>query len=263
MRTPQSDKPDDSLQFDTGTVSGLTGLYVRHLKLLAGNPIGNILTIVVILGAGALIFTTFASNPTGVEFFVDEEPDQAVVMVSARGNMSAAESLEIVKKVETEVLQTAGIQNVITSAFPPGGGSGPQFIGGVQDKPADVIGEMSLELAKYCCRRNAVDIFAEIRDRSADIPGIKVETRKIEGGPPTGKDIQLEVKSTDYDTMVEQVAFIRTKLDEMEHLLDQEDGRPLPGHRMADRPSTGNRQAATRQASLRSATWSSSSPTVF
>ncbi|MES0879303.1 efflux RND transporter permease subunit [Roseibium sp. SCP14] len=241
----KSDKPEE-LQFDAGTVGGFTGLYVRHLKLLAGNPIGNILTVVVVLGACGLIFTSFASNPTGVEFFVDEEPDQAVVMVSARGNMSAAESLAIVEQVEEEVLQVAGIQNVITSAFPPGGGSGPQFIGGVQDKPGDVIGEMSLELAKYCCRRKAVDIFAEIRDRTADIPGIKVETRKIEGGPPTGKDIQLEVKSTDYDTMVAQVARIRTHLDQMENLLDQEDGRPLPGIEWQitiDREQAGRYQA--------------------
>ncbi|WP_029066476.1 efflux RND transporter permease subunit [Labrenzia sp. DG1229] len=241
----ESDKPEE-LRFDASTVKGLTGLYVRHLKLLAGNPIGNVLTLVAVLGTCALIFISFSSDPTGVEFFVDEEPDQAVVMVSARGNMSAMESLEIVKQVEAEVLQTAGIQNVITSAFPPGGGSGPQFIGGVQDKPADVIGEMSLELAKYCCRRNASEIFAEIRDRTASIPGIRVETRKIEGGPPTGKDLQLEVKSTDYDTMVDQVARIRTKLDEMEHLLDQEDGRPLPGIEWQieiDREQAGRYQA--------------------
>lgn len=241
----ENDKPEE-LRFDASTVKGLTGLYVRHLKLLAGNPIGNVLTLVAVLGTCALIFMSFSSNPTGVEFFVDEEPDQAVVMVSARGNMSAMESLEIVKQVEAEVLQTAGIQNVITSAFPPGGGSGPQFIGGVQDKPADVIGEMSLELAKYCCRRNASEIFAEIRDRTASIPGIRVETRKIEGGPPTGKDLQLEVKSTDYDTMVEQVARIRTKLDEMKHLLDQEDGRPLPGIEWQieiDREQAGRYQA--------------------
>ncbi|WFE88066.1 efflux RND transporter permease subunit [Roseibium porphyridii] len=241
----QSEKPAE-LTFDATTVKGFTGLYVRHLKLLAGNPIGNILTIVVVLGTCGLIFTSFSSNPTGVEFFVDEEPDQAVVMVSARGNMSAAESLTIVQQVEAEVLQTAGIQNVITSAFPPGGGSGPQFIGGVQDKPADVIGEMSLELAKYCCRRNAAEIFEEIRQRTASIPGIKVETRKIEGGPPTGKDLQLEVKSTDYDTMVEQVARIRSKLDQMENLLDQEDGRPLPGIEWQitiDREQAGRYQA--------------------
>ncbi len=241
----ESDKPEE-LRFDASTVKGFTGLYVRHLKLLAGNPVGNVLTLVAVLGTCALIFTSFASNPTGVEFFVDEEPDQAVVMVSARGNMSAAESLEIVKQVEAEVLQTAGIQNVITSAYPPGGGSGPDFIGGVQDKPGDLIGEMTLELAKYCCRRNASEIFAEIRERSSDIPGIKVETRKIEGGPPTGKDIQLEVTSTDYDTMVEQVARIRVYLDQMEHLIDQEDDRPLPGIEWQidiDREQAGRYQA--------------------
>ncbi|GAA0782756.1 efflux RND transporter permease subunit [Roseibium denhamense] len=238
-------KPDD-LRFDPSTASGFTGLYVRHLKLLAGNPIGNVLTIVAVLGACAYIFTSFATNPTGVEFFVDEEPDQAVVLVSARGNMSALESFEIVQQVEAEVLQTTGIQNVITSAFPPGGGSGPDFIGGVQDKPGDVIGEMTLELAKYCCRRTAAEIFAEIRDRTADIPGVKVETRKIEGGPPTGKDIQLEVKSTDYDTMVAEVARIRAHLDQMEHLLDQEDDRPLPGIEWQiaiDREQAGRYQA--------------------
>ncbi|WP_422375873.1 efflux RND transporter permease subunit [Roseibium sp.] len=237
-----SDRP----QFDASTVRGFTGLYVRHLKLLAGNPVGNILTLVLVLGTCFAILGSFASNPTGVEFFVDEEPDQAVVLISARGNMSASESLDLVKKVEVEVLQTAGIQNVITSAFPPGGGSGPDFIGGVQDKPDDVVGEMTLELAKYCCRRQAKEIFAEIHERTAMIPGIKVETRKIEGGPPTGKDIQLEVKSTDYDTMVEQVARIRAHLDQMEHLQNQEDGRPLPGIEWQitiDREQAGRYQA--------------------
>lgn len=242
-----SSKPD-GLHFDANKVTGFTGLYVRHLKLLAGNPIGNVLTIALVLGTCAYIFTSFSSNPTGVEFFVDEEPDQAVVMVSARGNMSALESLEIVQQVEAEILQTAGIQNVITSAFPPGGsgGGGPDFISGGQDKPADVIGEMSLEMAKYCCRRTAAEIFEEIRVRTADIPGIKVEIRKIEGGPPTGKDIQLEVKSTDYDTMVAQVGRIRAHLDQMEHLLDQEDGRPLPGIEWQitiDREQAGRYQA--------------------
>ena len=89
-----------------------------------------------------------------------------------------------------------------------------------------------------------------------------METRKIEGGPPTGKDIQLEVTSTDYDTMVAQVARIRTHLDTMDHLIDQEDDRPLPGIEWQidiDREQPG----ATRPVSARSATWSSWSPTAF
>jgi multidrug efflux pump len=232
--------------FHVKKVKGVTGLYVRFLNLLAGNPIGNIVTIVVVLGLCGVIFTTFAENNAGVEFFVDEEPDQAVVLVSGRGNMSVTESLALVELVEQEVLNTEGIKNVVTSAFAPGGGSGPDFIGGVQDKPADVIGELQIEMADYCCRRKAVEIFAEIRDRTAVIPGIKVETRKIEGGPPTGKDIQLEIKSTDYDTLVEQVARVRTYLDTMDHLIDQEDGRPLPGIEWQidiDREQAGRYQA--------------------
>ncbi|WP_153769393.1 efflux RND transporter permease subunit [Labrenzia sp. CE80] len=215
--------------FDVRKVKGATGLYVRGLKLLAGNPIGNIVTIVLMLGGCFMIFTSFASNPTGVEFFVDEEPDQAVVLISGRGNMSAAESLVLVKEVEAEVLQVPGVENVVSSANVPGGGGGPDFIGGVQDKPADVIGELQLELADFCCRREAKEIFAEIRERTAMLPGIKVETRKIEGGPPTGKDVQLEIKSTDYDTLVENVALVRSHLNSMDGLIDQEDDRHLPG----------------------------------
>lgn len=218
-----------STLFDVNKVSGMAGIYVRFLKLLAGNPIGNIVTLVAMIGASVMIFGAFAGNPTGVEFFVDEEPDQAVVLVSGRGNLSARESLQLVEAVEREVLQVPGIKNVVTSAKAPGGSGGGQVLGGVQDKPADVIGELQLELADFCCRREAKQIFAEIRERTASLPGIKVETRKIEGGPPTGKDLQLEVKSTDYDTLVENVARVRAHMDQMEGLLDQEDDRPLPG----------------------------------
>lgn len=55
-----------------------------------------------------------------------------------------------------------GIQNVIIFVFFLGGGSGLDFIGGVQDKLVDVIGEMFFELVKYCCCRMVVEIFEEI-----------------------------------------------------------------------------------------------------
>ncbi len=235
-----------SEKFDPRKVPGVTGLYVRLLKLLAGNPFGNILAIGAIFGVCFVIMTQFMQNNNGVEFFVDEEPDQAVVLVSARGNIAASEARDLVGLVEKEVLQTRGILNVVTSAYPPGGGSGPDFIGGVQDKPADVIGELQLELAEYCCRRKAADIFQEIRNRTASLPGIKVETKKIEGGPPTGKDLQLEVRSTSYEDLVEAVKTVRAKLDQTADLMDVEDDRPLPGiewQLTIDREQAGRYQA--------------------
>ncbi|WP_419910530.1 efflux RND transporter permease subunit [Hoeflea sp.] len=215
-------------ELDVKKVPGITGGYLRFLRYAAGTLWGNILVIFGILGMTVASFMFFAANNKGVEFFVDEEPDVAIVMVSARGNMSAAEIRDLVGEVEAEVLQVPGIDNVVMSASAAGGG-GPDVLGGVQDKPADVVGELQIELADYCCRRKAVEIFEDIRLRTADMAGIKVEVRKIEGGPPTGKDLQLEVKSTDYDAMVAAVARVREHVDTIEILSDQEDGRPLPG----------------------------------
>ncbi|MEO1143252.1 MAG: efflux RND transporter permease subunit, partial [Pseudomonadota bacterium] len=77
----------------------------------------------------------------------------------------------------------------------------------------------------------------------ADIPGIKVELRKIEGGPPTGKDVRLEIKSTDYDMLLANVAKVRAKFDQIENFQDIEDSRPLPG---IDWQLTVNREEAGR-----------------
>ncbi|MEX3008190.1 efflux RND transporter permease subunit [Hoeflea sp. TYP-13] len=215
-------------ELDVKQVPGITGSYLRFLRYAAGTLWGNALVIVAILSMTAASFIYFANNNKGVEFFVDEEPDVAIVLVSARGNMSAAEIRDIVGEVEAEVLQIPGIDNVVMTAS-ASGGTGGSVLGGVQDKPADVVGELQIELADYCCRRKAVDIFEDIRVRTADMAGIKVEVRKIEGGPPTGKDLRLEVKSTDYDTMVATIGRIRDYVDTVDILTDQEDGRPLPG----------------------------------
>ncbi|POF28830.1 efflux RND transporter permease subunit [Roseibium marinum] len=239
-------KLSGSEAFDVRNVRGFTGLYVRLLKLFAGNPIGNVAALLVLFVSCAAIIGAFIANPTGVQFFIDEEPEQAVVLVSGRGNMSAAEARDLVVQVEDRIMTIAGVENVITNAFPPGGSSGGPSVGDVQDKPADVMGEINIELANFCCRRVAKEIFADIRTQTADIPGIKVETRKIEGGPPTGKDVQLEVKSTDYDDMVAAIAKIREHINGEDVLMDQEDDRPLPGIEWQisiDREQAGRYQA--------------------
>lgn len=232
--------------FDVAHVTGLTGFYVRLLKLFAANPLGNVALIGIVVAGCFAIFMVFKDNAAGVEFFVDEEPDQAIVLVSGRGNFSSAEARDLVAGVEAEVLRVEGIENVVMTAYTSGGSGGGQILGGVEDKPADVIGELTVELADYCCRRKAVDIFAEIRQRTAPLAGIKVEVRKIEGGPPTGKDLQLEVKSTDYDTMIDAVSRVRAKVESMEGLRDVEDDRPLPGIEWQitiDREQAGRYQA--------------------
>ncbi|HEX2257434.1 MAG TPA: efflux RND transporter permease subunit, partial [Afifellaceae bacterium] len=216
-------------KLDTEALPGFTGWYVRFLQGLTGSLFGNLATLAVIAAVVASTFIGFSRNPSGVEFFVDEEPDMTAVLVSARGNLAAREALALVGQVQGEILQVAGVDNVVTTAYPNGGSSGSNQVIGVQDKPADLIGELNLELVDYADRRRWRDIEQEIRARTADIPGIRVEPRKIEGGPPTGKDINLEITSTDYDRLLAATRQVRQQFDALAALTDVEDDRPLPG----------------------------------
>ena len=167
-------------------------------------------------------------KPTGVEFFVDTEPEQALVFISARGNLSAREELAIVKRVEERVLQVPGIKSTFTSTGR--GSGGPDLGSGASDTPADQVGMITLELSNYNYRRKGKVILQDIRDRVADIPGIRVEVRKREDGPPTGKAIRLEISGNNRQVVSDVTARVRRHLDNaMTDLRDVEDSRPLPG----------------------------------
>ncbi|MCF6320347.1 MAG: efflux RND transporter permease subunit [Rhizobiaceae bacterium] len=220
-----------SSKLDLKAIPGNTGAYLRFLNALTVNLFRNILVIAAAVAIVIWTFGAFSQNNAGVEFFVEEEPDVAIVFVSARGNLAATKIRDIAVEVEKQVLQIPGIDNVVMSAQASGGGGGG---GGIdleapQDMPADVVATMQVELADYSQRRRAVEIFDDIKTRTADIAGIKIEIRKIEGGPPTGKDVRLQVKSTSYDQMVLTVSKIRKYLDGVKDIQDLEDDRPLPG----------------------------------
>ena len=232
-------------KLDLNAISGGTGNYLRFLNALTSGFFRNLF---VLVAAGAIVFftfSTFATNNNGVEFFVDEEPDVAIVFISARGNLAAERIRDIAIEVENEILQVRGIENVVMTATASGGGGGG---GGIdvaapQDAPTDAIATMQIELADYSTRRRAVEIFEEIKTRTAPMAGIKVEIRKIDGGPPTGKDVRLQIKSTNYEAMVTAVGKSRKFFDGLKDMQDLEDGRPLPG---IEWEMTVNREEAGR-----------------
>jgi multidrug efflux pump len=81
--------------------------------------------------AGGRIITTYVNNPTGVEFFVETEPEQAMIFVRARGNLSSEEKLKLVRQVERAIAPVEGIRNIASPSRQrarrrpePGGGTG-------------------------------------------------------------------------------------------------------------------------------------------
>ncbi|SDQ94086.1 efflux RND transporter permease subunit [Pseudovibrio sp. Tun.PSC04-5.I4] len=211
-------------RFEVSKLTGITRVYIGILEVLVRKWWAGVLTIVTMVIICGVILFSFMANNAGTQFFIDEEPESGRFYVTARGNMSANEALLLVQKVDAIILTEPGIQNVVTRAFPAGvrGGGG-------NNAPADLIGSIDIEFADFCCRLPAQDIFNSIRAKTSLLPGIKTESRKVEGGPPTGKDIQLQISSNDYDAAVAATTRIRDYLDTVEGLRDQEDSRPIPG----------------------------------
>ena len=88
---------------------------------------------------------------------------------------------------------------------------------------------VQLEFKEWQDRPRGHEILNEIRERTADIPGLIIELQELEAGPPTGKDIQIELSSYNPRDLKEMVLKVRQHLEAVEGLKDVDDSLPVPG----------------------------------
>jgi multidrug efflux pump len=174
------------------------------------------------------IFVWFASTPPRVEFFLDEDPESVQVYVKARGNLNAQAQDDLVRQVEARVLGMQGVRALYVRS-----GNSSSFGGGRFGAPNDTIGTMEVEFLKYEDRvrlgLKGGELAAEVRRRVADIPGIETEVREPEAGPPTGKAIQVELRSNNPAAINAAADLIKAKLSEDRQIIELEDNRTSPG----------------------------------
>ncbi len=208
-------------------LTGFTGGYIAVLSRLIRYPI--MVSLIVFAGLG-YVFFSFSQTGTKVEFFVDSEPDQALVYIRGRGNLSIDEKLRLTKIVESRILGIDGIETVISSVGGSSAGGTRIGSGSGLDKPKDVIGQLTIELKEYGTRRPGKGILRDIIKATTDLPGIIVELKQREDGPPTGKDLRLQVRAQDQKTAIDAARRVRAFVEtEMTGLVDVEDETPLPG----------------------------------
>ncbi|MEL6643936.1 MAG: efflux RND transporter permease subunit [Pseudomonadota bacterium] len=209
------------------------------IKFIAGNPIMPIVAIAGVVTFVMITFTTFGQNNYGVEFFVESEPEQAIVYVRARGNLSLAEKDALVAQVEDVILGTPGID----SAFAFAGQSGLNNNTGGASGPRDTVGQVQIELipwedrAAFAATRDDLTfedldgdrVLAELQERMDTIPGIYTEILNLAQGPASGKPVHLRLRGDDPALLAEATEIARQKFETTEALIDIEDSRPLPG----------------------------------
>jgi multidrug efflux pump len=206
---------------DWRKIPGITGWYAHLADWLTHNPgrvmLGALGMVVVVIG----LFTIFNK---GVEFFVDTDPDQASVLISARGNLSAKETRDIVLGVNQIVATVPGIKSMYATT-----GGNNYTLNNQGGVPVDNVGRITVELKDFKERGPGKKILEEIRRKTANLAGIHVEVREPQQGPPTGKAVMIDVSSDNYPALAETVGMIRKHMDTLPELRDLEDTRPLPG----------------------------------
>ena len=208
-----------SFTFDTST---FTGKYLSFLERLMVNPLKTAAGLFLVF---ASIIFVYSFNNKGTIYFAEIDPRQAIVLVRARGNLSLEDTEKLAREVEDEIFSTFGIRSAMTQVGPNLSNSG-----GPSDMPTDLIGSIYIEFEHFSVRPPTGEILQEIRDKTAEIPGVIVELRPLEEGPPTGKDVQLEIRSNNYDRLDEVADVVREHFESMSELLmDIEDNRSAPG----------------------------------
>ena len=210
---------------DPSRLPGITGVYARMIAALVVRPITVTLAA---LGLVVLILFAFMASASSMrtEFFLDAEPEQLYVFVRARGNLSPAEQYELALEAERRLDGIEGIAGYYTVAGQPPGRSP---FDGTGAAPADSVARIFIEFEPFGQRPNGRLIERQIRDAMVGIPGVIIEVRPFQQGPPVGKDIQVQLRASDSAALEQAARLIRAHIDAMDGTTDIEDTLPLPG----------------------------------
>ena len=192
--------------------------YAKMLSGLLKRPALTLLAAIVALVGSYMLYSVMGR---GVVFFPKTEPDNVLVQIHARGDLSMQEKDAIVRKVEQRLYPMDELKSVYAKSM-----------GAVVGEPgmaADVVGVIQIELNEWNTRRKARVILDDMAERTADIPGVILEFKEQEGGPASGKPINMEITSLQAEKLPAATAYVEGVMRDLGGFVDMENNLPLPG----------------------------------
>lgn len=199
---------------DLKDVKGFTRIYLDLLNKVLERPKAFVISIFGILMGVYIFFIAFG---TGVEFFPKIEPENANITVISPGNLSLAERDNILKEVESKILDLNKEIKIFYSK--PGKFNDAQI-------PEDTIGTIFIEFIDWQHRRKATEIINDLKERLKDLKGVKVEFTENRAGPPPEKPIQVNITSRNWELMNDTADKIIAYMKKSGDLISIEDSRP-------------------------------------
>ena len=200
------------------------------IHFISSNPIMPLVTIAAVISFIFVTLQIFGENNKGTEFFAESEPEQAIVYVKARGNLSLEEKDALVRRAEMVVVEHPGI----STAFAFAGEGGLNSNTGGASAPLDTIGQIQLETIPWEERAGIEEldgdvVLADLVKQLEELPGIRIEIVAQARGPASAKPLHLRLKSDDWEDLIAATELARARFDETEGLTLIEDSLPLPG----------------------------------
>ncbi len=222
----------------------------RFIHIIVGNPVMPLVAIGAISTLVATVFFFYKTHNLGVEFFVDSQPENAIVYVRARGNLSIDQKDHLVRSVEEVILAHPNI----TSAFAFSGDGGLKNNTGGSRPPLDTIGQVQIELTPWEERPateqpwfripilgieltrkvkapeyDGNQTIDELTEQLSVLPGIKTEILTLERGPASAKPVHVRIKGDNWEDILSVTKEVRHLFDDTFGLTLIEDTLPLPG----------------------------------
>ena len=214
-------------EIDPTTLNGFIGSYARAMSQIIQRPLLVMCATATVI---MICIMSFSIAKPDVEYFIRTDNEDVNILVLARGNMSAAQEVAIVQEVAARVENHPAIENIYLQ-------TGSRFSRS-NGLPSETIGQVGIDLINYAERKHSRVLLDEFRQLTADVPGVVIEVRQRESGPPIGKDVQVEISAPDFNAMLAAAKKVRAYMDtatgiyngaEVDVYMDQEDSLPLPG----------------------------------
>lgn len=206
-------------QNDIKKANFLTRKYIDAIKYILHRPVSFTFVTLCSLVGVIIIFSYFNA---GKEFFPTIEPDNAMVKIRMRGNLSVNEKERFAIAVNNVIESEK--ESIRVFYLRSGESSGESRRGGNAE---DVVSTISLEFVDWQERDKVDVIMNRIRKLTSDFPGMIIEIDKEKPGPRSGKNIQIEITHPDYKMLDKEAKKLSNFIASNQFFRDVEDSRPI------------------------------------
>lgn len=174
-----------------------------------------------------LSFVVFGIAQPKVEFFPDNQPNQAIVYIEYPEGTDIAKTRRITEEVEEKVISVLDEYNGEEKGKPynymaesiisqVGDGAGNPNTDGGSAAEIPHKGKVTVSFREFKLRRGTAssDVLTDIRKAVAGYPGVSIIVDKDQQGPPAGPPINLEVRGDDYTELMEIAIELRELMNE-------------------------------------------------